>query len=382
MKLPSPWPPSTAPCPSKLATEPNPSCLHLTRLAPPTPPHFLPILHREAELQEMLLHLAAVNGAPHKITSNPTSLASWGQQLINRAYALRTVAGAIRGWLLELPGGQTAAAPAAPGGGLALVRALLAARGGGKGGGKPQGKKRKGAQREEEEEGEEERRMKGGKGAKKKGQAAAAVAEAAVAAAAVPKKAAAVQKQQQGPIAGGGRTPKQMPAAGGKVARAAVDIITPGGPASGIKGKKVKTPGSVKAVNEEGEAAVAPLTGGTKRKQREGGGQDGGGGGSDAAAAPFSPGVGLKTPKSIKKAGAAAARGAVGGGGRTPLTTGGGDSRLKQRKQQRAAGMEGAVVASGEKKGKEREGVVPGVSLMTPQPAKKVKQAGQKRMSL
>jgi hypothetical protein len=62
---------------------------------------------RSEQLQQLLLHFAAVNNAAPSITSNPVSLALWVQELACRAYSLQVVANSLKGWQLQPAGAST-----------------------------------------------------------------------------------------------------------------------------------------------------------------------------------------------------------------------------------------------------------------------------------
>jgi hypothetical protein len=204
---------------------------------------------RDLELQQTLLHLAAVNGAPDGLTANPTALAAWGVALASRAHALRIVASGVRGWSLELPGGGEVA-PGAPGCGLALVRGLLAARGaGGRGGGRRSDKQQKRKQqrgagsKDEEEEG---RREQAGGKRRKSGVAAAA----AVAAERTPK------RQLHGGGSGGGAGALKTPvASAGSGKNAAAGGRQPAAPATGSKQPRQSSKGTPAAAKASVPAA-------------------------------------------------------------------------------------------------------------------------------
>lgn len=77
------------------------SCSHRSA---PTPTPRAPARRKEL-LQQLCLHLAALNGAPAAITGNE-ALNLWVQELLARAYSLHVVASNIRGWSMVGPTGS------------------------------------------------------------------------------------------------------------------------------------------------------------------------------------------------------------------------------------------------------------------------------------
>jgi hypothetical protein len=55
----------------------------------------------QQQLQQLMLHAAAVNSAPSSVTGNPDALAVWVQELACRAHSLATVANSLSGWCLQ-----------------------------------------------------------------------------------------------------------------------------------------------------------------------------------------------------------------------------------------------------------------------------------------
>lgn len=320
----------------------------------------------ESVLQQHLLHLAAVNGAPAGLTGNPVALSAWGLRLANRAASLRIVAGGVRGWALELPGGKQLA-PLAKGSGVELARALLAARAaaGGGGGGKKQ-KKRK--QQQQEGEAQQQRRDEGARerlsGLKKRRKSGDASAEAADAAASTPARAPTGQRAG----AGGGKTPKPQPAtpkpAAGRVGPALGTRER--GEASPATGKKERrgTPAAGAAAAAAAGTEAQPLSSKKRKHQAEQGGVGG-------AAAPKTPQSGKKVPEGA-------------GGKARPPSAGGTGAGERPKKQQGggSVGVKGAV-GDGSSVGRKHKAGAAGAAkaLLTPQPKAKPA-AGKQRRSM
>jgi len=103
-----------AQAPGAQAPPMHPACTLATTCPPPPNPARLPLLaalprsptcRSREQLQDLFLHLAAVNGAPAAVTSNAEALAVWAQELLARAYALQVVVQNIQGWKLVGPEG-------------------------------------------------------------------------------------------------------------------------------------------------------------------------------------------------------------------------------------------------------------------------------------